>query len=53
MGNINLHESLAGKTSTQEQPSLHSSAYKQFNENILNKKVSFKDRTAMVRPSFS
>lgn len=43
MEDTNLHETLTGRTSTWEQPSLHSSAYKQFNANILNRKVSFKD----------
>lgn len=53
MGDMNLHKSLIEKTSTGEQGSLHSSVCKQFNENTPNKKVSFKDRTAMVRTNFS
>lgn len=53
MGDINLHETLTVKTSTREQPSLHSHSYKQFNASTLNRKASFKDWTPVVRSNFS
>lgn len=53
MGDINLHETLTLKTSTREKPSLHSSSYKQFNASNLNRKVSFKEWTAVVRSNLS